>query len=74
MLLLDLLDEKEHGNSQINCVYRQLTALSISSKISTILICQKRTPKVVHFTDAMQFLHIRSQCFFFSTSVVFVTY
>lgn len=74
MLLLDLLDEKEHGNSQINCIYRHLTALSISSKISTILICQKYTPKVVYFTDAMRFLHMRSQCFFFSTFVEFVTY
>ncbi len=39
MLVLNLLDAKEHENSQINCISRLLTALSILSTLFPTPIC-----------------------------------
>ena len=63
MLVLRLLDAKEHRNLQINCICRLLTALSIFSTLSSTLICQQFASRVASLSDAARFLYTRPPWF-----------
>ncbi len=57
--MLGLLGEREHRNSQINCISRLLTALSIPPTLFSTSICQQFAFWIAFFPGAARFLHTR---------------